>query len=70
MEKEKELQKEKPTLVHIYLNSNQAKQWMMMEFLNSVGAFDVKLGRVTMDFDAQGQIGNVKIEYNYKPPHI
>ena len=48
----------------------QAKQWMMMEFLNSVGVFDVKLGRVTMDFDARGQIGNVKVEYNYKPPKM
>ena len=56
--------------IAIYLNSKQVKQWMMMEFLNSVGVFDTKLGRVTLDFDDKGQIGNVKIEHNYKPPVI
>jgi hypothetical protein len=51
----------------IYMNPTQAKQWLMMEFLNSLGAFDIKLGRVTIDFDKDGAIGNVKIEQNYKP---
>jgi len=53
--------------VPVYLTPLQVKQFMLMEFLNSVGVFDTKLGRVTLDFDAQGNIGNVKIEHNYKP---
>lgn len=51
----------------VYLTPRQIQQWMMMEFLNSVGAFDIRLGRVTIDFDKNGAIGNVKIEHNYKP---
>lgn len=51
----------------IYLTELQMKQWIMMEFLNSVGAFDVKLGRITIDFDKDGAIGSVKIEQTYRP---
>lgn len=54
----------------VYMNEQQAKQWLMMEFLNSVGVFDLKLGRVTIDFDKDGAIGNVKIEKNYKPQKV
>lgn len=52
----------------VYLTPRQAKHLIMMEFLDSVGVFDVKLGRVTMDFDKDGAIGNVKVEYNFKAP--
>lgn len=54
----------------IYLSPIQAKQFMLMEFLNSIGVFDTKLGRVIIDFDAQGKIGNVSITHNYKVPEI
>lgn len=52
------------------MDERQAKQWLLMEFLNSVGVFDLKLGRVTIDFDKDGAIGNVKIEQNYKPQKV
>ena len=52
----------------IILQGEIAKQWTMMQFLNSVGAFDIRGGRLTIDFDHEGKIGNVKIEQNYKLP--
>jgi len=56
--------------IQLTLSQEQAKQWLMMEFLNSIGVFDLRLGRVTIDFDKEGAIGNVKIEKNYKPQVI
>lgn len=52
----------------VYLDEKEAKMFTMMRFLESCGVFEVKLGRVTLDFDAVGKIGNVKVEYNFKPP--
>ena len=54
----------------VYMDERQAKQWLLMEFLNSVGVFDLKLGRVTIDFDKDGAIGNVKIEQNFEPQKV
>jgi hypothetical protein len=56
--------------IPVYLTAKQAQQWMMMEFLNSTGALDIKCGRIIIDFDDKGQIGNLKIEQNYKPTKI
>lgn len=44
--------------------------WTMMKLLESLGVFDTKLGKVTIDFDGQGRIGNIKIEKNYRVPHV
>lgn len=57
---------EETTLV--YLNPRQAKVWVMTQFLDSVGMFDIKLGRIIVDFDKDGLIGNVQVIQNYKPP--
>lgn len=53
-------------LTKIYLSETQIKQWLMMEFLNSIGAFDIKLGKIEINFDKEGRIGNVSITKNYK----
>lgn len=50
----------------IILEGKQAKQWSMMNMLDSVGFFDLVYGRATIDFDGQGKISNVKIERNYR----
>ena len=54
----------------IYITPENAKIWIMAQFLASVGAFDIKCGRVIIDFDKEGLIGNVKVVKNYKPPRV
>lgn len=44
----------------------ELKKYAMMCLLDSLGVFDTKLGRVTIDFDKMGKIGNIKIEKNYR----
>jgi hypothetical protein len=56
--------------VTIILEPAQAKIWVMAQFLASVGVFDIKCGRVIIDFDREGLIGNVKVVHNYKPPKM
>lgn len=50
----------------IVLQGKDAKLWTMMKALESLGAFDVAYGKVSIDFDGQGQISNVKVEKNYR----
>ena len=50
----------------IILQGKEAQMWTMMKALESVGAFDIRFGRMTVDFDGQGKISNVKIEQNYR----
>lgn len=50
----------------IILQGKVAKQWAMMQALDALGAFDVTYGKVSIDFDGQGKISNVKIEKNYR----
>lgn len=54
-------------LIVVQLTPRQAKQYVMMQFLDSLQVFDIKLGRVIIDFDKQGLIGNVQVIHNYKP---
>lgn len=54
-------------LIIVKLTPRQVKQYILMQFLDSVGVFDVKLGRVILDFTKEGTIGNVSITHNYKP---
>jgi hypothetical protein len=51
----------------IILTGKEAKQWAMMKVLDNMGAFDVKFGKISIDFDGQGRISNVKIEKNFRP---
>lgn len=50
----------------IILEGKDAKMWAMMKALDALGAFDVSYGRVTIDFDGQSKISNVKVEKNYR----
>ena len=50
----------------IILQGKVAKQWAMMQALDTLGVFDVIYGSVKIDFDGQGKISNVKIEKNYR----
>ena len=50
----------------IILRGKDAKMWAMMKALEGLGMFDVKFGKVTIDFDGQGKIGNVRVEKNYR----
>lgn len=42
------------------------KLFTLMKALQAVGVFDVKFGRVTIDFDGTGKVSNVKIEKNFR----
>jgi len=50
----------------IILTGKEAKMWAMMKALDVLGAFDVKYGKVSIDFDGEGKISNVKVEKNYR----
>lgn len=50
----------------IITTSDDLKKYALMKVLDSVGVFNVKLGKVTIDFDQNGKIGNVKVEQNYR----
>lgn len=50
----------------IILQGNDAKKWAMMQALDALGAFDVVYGKVSIDFDGQGKISNVKVEKNFR----
>ncbi len=52
--------------VLIYLTPQQAKHYVMMQFLASVGMFDVKSGQVVINFDELGQIRDVGITHHFK----
>ncbi len=50
----------------IILQGKEAKMWAMMQTLNALGAFDIVYGKLSIDFDGEGKISNVKIEKNYR----
>lgn len=50
----------------IILQGKDAKMWAMMKALDSLGVFDVVYGKVSIDFDGQGKISNVKVEKNHR----
>ncbi len=53
-------------LTTIQLTEKQAKQWIIMQLLDSLEVFDIKSGRVVIDFDPQGAIGNVEIVRHFR----
>ena len=50
----------------IILIGKEAKIYAMMKVLDSLGAWDITYGKLTLDFDGVGKISNVKIEKNYR----
>jgi hypothetical protein len=50
----------------IILIGEDARIWALMQGLKQMGAFEIKYGKLTVDFDGQGKISNVKIEKNYR----
>ena len=50
----------------ITLKGKDLKLWTLMKALESVGVFDVIYGKVSIDFDGQGKVSNVKIEKNFR----
>lgn len=50
----------------IILIGEDARIWALMQGLKAMGAWDVKYGKVSIDFDGEGKISNVKIEKNYR----
>lgn len=50
----------------IILQGKDAKMWAMMKALDALGVFDVTYGKVSIDFDGQSKISNVKVEKNYR----
>ena len=51
----------------IILTGKEAKQWAMMNALDALGVFDIRYGKVMIDFDGNGKISNVAITHNYRP---
>lgn len=52
--------------VNITLQEQEARQWALMKALEQIGAFDIRYGRVTINFDGDGKVSNVEIFKNYR----
>lgn len=50
----------------LQLNDKEAKLFIMMQLLESLGVFDIKSGSVTIHFDKDGKIGGVDVNKKYK----
>ncbi len=53
-------------LTTIQVNEQEAKLFVMMQLLQSLGVFDIKSGHVTVHFDKDGKIGSVEINKTYR----
>lgn len=42
------------------------KRHAFMALLDSIGAFDIKSGTLTINFNAQGEIGSVEVNKHYR----
>lgn len=51
---------------NIILIGEDARMWALMKGLQQLGAFDIAYGKLTVDFDGEKKISNVKIEKNYR----
>lgn len=51
---------------NVILIGEDARIWALMQAMKQLGAFDIAYGKLTIDFDGQKKISNVKIEKNYK----
>lgn len=52
-------------LTTIQLTEEEAKMFVTMQLLRSLGVFDIKAGSVTIHFDKQGGIGGVDVKKTY-----
>jgi len=52
-------------LTTIELTEEEAKMFIMMQLLRSLGVFDIKSGSVTIHFDKEGKIGGVETRKKY-----
>lgn len=50
-----------------YLESRKLKHNLLIEFLESVDAFNIKNGTVTINFDGSGVISSVEVKKHYRP---
>jgi hypothetical protein len=53
----------------IILQGNDAKLWVMMKSLESLGILEIRYGSMTINFDGEGKISNIKKETNHKVIH-
>lgn len=52
--------------VTVILQGKDAQMWATMKALEALGVFDIKFGKVSIDFDGQSKISNIKVEKNYR----
>ncbi len=45
------------------------RRYAFMKLLDSLGAFDIKSGFLTVHFDNLGEIGSVDVQKHYRLPH-
>ncbi len=50
----------------VIIQGKEAKMYAMMQALDALGVFDVIYGKVSIDFDGEGKISNVKVEKNFR----
>jgi len=50
----------------IILQGEDLRIWALMQAMKELGAFDIAYGKLTIDFDGQKKISNIKIEKNYR----
>lgn len=50
----------------LILIGEDARIWALMQALKQLGAWDIAYGKISIDFDGQKKISNVKIEKNYR----
>ena len=53
-------------LIVLHLNPEQAKHYVMLQFLESIGVFKIRNGQVVINFNDLGQIRDVTITNHYK----
>lgn len=50
----------------ITLQNDDGRQWALMKALEQIGVFDIRFGRVTINFDGDGKVSNVEVVKNYR----
>lgn len=55
-----------PGSIPVWLTIREQELLILMKWLDSKNAFDLRCGRIIIDFDKDNKIGNLKIETNYK----
>jgi hypothetical protein len=50
----------------IILQGKEAKMWATMNALDALGVFDIRYGKVVINFDGEGKISNIEITKNHR----